>query len=137
MVNKVELIGWVGSAPEPKEAKTGPMCTFSMSTVESWKDKATGKKKRSTTWHDILAFGGVATICLDFLEKGTFVYVEGRLAKNVWTDPSGVTRVRSQVIAKQVTKLLSKNDVTTDKNLFDGEQIDDEPLGVGVTETTS
>ena len=46
-LNKVLLIGRLGADPEIKQMVNGKsLATLSLATSQSWKDKATGEKKR-------------------------------------------------------------------------------------------
>ena len=45
-VNKVILVGNLGQDPEIRRTQDGrPVCTLSLATSESWKDRTTGERK--------------------------------------------------------------------------------------------
>ena len=53
-INKVILIGRLGSDPEVRYTPSGvAVANFSVATSEEWKDKDTGEKKERTEWHQI------------------------------------------------------------------------------------
>ena len=83
-VNKVILIGHLGQDPEVKAMSNGKsVCNFSLATSESWKDK-NGQKTEKTEWHRIVMFGKVADICGQYLQKGSQIYIEGKLQTRNW-----------------------------------------------------
>src|SRR3990172_4208414 len=79
-VNKVILVGNLGANPEVKYLSNGTtVATFRMATTENRVNKASGEKTTTTEWHRIVAFGRLAEICGEYLNKGKQVYVEGKL----------------------------------------------------------
>lgn len=109
MVNKVILIGNLGAAPEIRFTQAGdPVATFSLATGEVWKDKE-GKKQEQTEWHRIVAFRRMAEICSELLEKGTKIYLEGRLQTRKWDDKDGNTHWTTEIIVRDLKKLTPKN----------------------------
>jgi len=70
MVNKVTLIGRLGSDPEVKKLDNGnAVANFSLATSEKYKDKQ-GNKQENTEWHNIVLWGRLAEIAEKYLEKG-------------------------------------------------------------------
>ena len=56
-LNKVLLIGRLGSDPEIKQMVNGiSVARFSLATSNTWKDKNTGEKKEKTEWHRVVIF---------------------------------------------------------------------------------
>ena len=54
-VNKVLLIGNLGSDPEVRRTQDGkPVVNLSVATSETWKDKASGERKEKTEWHRVV-----------------------------------------------------------------------------------
>jgi single-strand DNA-binding protein len=77
-VNKVILIGNVGSDPEIRSLQSGDeVANLSIATSEKWSDKATGEKKEKTEWHRVVAFGGVVNVIKNYVSKGSKLYIEG------------------------------------------------------------
>jgi len=109
MINQVMLIGNLGATPEQRKASNGSALTnFSLATSSRWKD-ADGQMKEETEWHRIVTFGRLAEICGQYLAKGSKVYIEGRLQTNKWTDKDGNTRYTTQVVAREMKMLDSRN----------------------------
>ena len=75
-INKVMIIGNLGSNPEIRYMPSGAsVCSMSVATSESWKDKKTGEKKLRTEWHRIKLFNKLGEIANKYLKKGSKVYV--------------------------------------------------------------
>ena len=102
-VNKVTLIGRLGSDPDTKQAGDNTVTKFSLATNESWKDKS-GVKQSRTEWHRITAWGKLGDLCKQYLAKGRQCYVEGKLETQKW-EKDGQTHYTTQVIAQNVTFL--------------------------------
>ena len=87
-LNKVQLIGRLGSDPEIKQMVNGKnVARLSIATSQSWKDKSTGERKEKTEWHRIVIFNeGLVNVVQQYLKKGANVYVEGQLSTRKWRD---------------------------------------------------
>jgi len=108
MKNLVILIGNLGKDPEVKELQSGKVCNFSIATTRKWKDKS-GNKAEETEWHNVSAFGSLATICGHYLRKGSKVYIEGRIHTRKWEDKEGRTQYSTSIIAEDLKMLDSKS----------------------------
>jgi single-strand DNA-binding protein len=101
-LNKVQLIGNLGKDPEVRSTQTGDkVCSFSVATSDSWKDKATGDRKQRTEWHRVVIWNpGLVEIAEKYLKKGSKVYIEGRNSTREWTDKNGVKRESTEVVLR-------------------------------------
>ena len=110
-VNKVILVGNLGKDPESRVTSNGEaVCTFSIATTESWRDKATGDKKEVTEWHKVVAYGKLAEIAGEYLRKGSQVYVEGKIKTRKWQDNNGQDRYTTEINTSALTMLGKKGD---------------------------
>lgn len=101
-VNKVLLIGRLGSDPEIRYTPSGAaVANFSLATNESWNDK-NGQKQERTEWHRVVVWGKLAQLCGEYLRKGRQCYVEGRLQTRQWQDKEGQTKYTTEVIATTI-----------------------------------
>lgn len=108
-INKVILVGNLGNDPELRYSQSGSaMCSISVATSESWKDKTTGEQKERTEWHRVKFFGKLAEIAGEYLKKGSQVYVEGRLRTDKYTDKNGVERYTTDIYADDMQMLGGK-----------------------------
>lgn len=101
-VNKVILIGNLGSDPEVKYTPSGTaVANFNIATNEAWTGKD-GKKEERTEWHKIVVWSKLAELCGEYLAKGRPVYVEGRLQTREWNDKDGNKRYTTEVVAQTI-----------------------------------
>ena len=97
-INKVIIIGRLGNAPEMRTMPNGDaVANLSVATSESWTDKQTGEKREVTEWHRIIVFRRQAEICGQYLEKGSLVYIEGKLKTRKWQDQNGQDRYTTEI----------------------------------------
>jgi len=110
-INKVIIIGNLGQDPETKYLPSGAaVCNFSVAVSESWKDKQTGEIKERTEWVNVEVWGNTAEACQKYINKGSKVYVEGKLQTDSWDDKdTGQKRYRTKVRADNVQFLSSKD----------------------------
>ena len=128
MINSVTLIGHLGQAPELKRTKAGDrFAVLNLATSERWKDKASGERRERTDWHRVLVYvEPLVDVCEKWLEKGSKVYIEGRLSSRKWVDE---TRGREMYITEVVlqgfkAKLLHFNK-RAGADVPDPESVDD------------
>lgn len=109
-LNKVMLIGNLGQEPEVRYTAGGDAVTsISLATTDEWKDKASGEKRQSTEWHKVVFYRKLAEIAGQHLNKGSQIYVEGRIKTKKWTDKDGADRYTTQVEATEL-KMLGKRE---------------------------
>lgn len=108
-VNKVILIGRLGRDPEVRYTPDGTaVANFTIATSDEWKDRETGEKKERTEWHRIVAWRRLGEICGEYLSKGRQVYIEGRLQTREWEDQDGNRRWTTEIVARNMQILGSK-----------------------------
>jgi len=106
MKNLAILIGNLGADPEIRHTQSGTqVATFNIATTERWKGQD-GQMQENTEWHRIVAFNKLAEICGEYLNKGSKVYIEGKIQTRKWQDQSGNDRYTTEIIAKEM-KMLS------------------------------
>jgi single-strand DNA-binding protein len=105
--NRVTLIGNLGQDPETKTTETGKKVThFTLATKDGYKN-ADGQKVSETTWHNIVAWNGLADIAGKFLKKGKEVAVEGRIVYRSYEDKKGVTKNITEIVLNDLILLRS------------------------------
>jgi single-strand DNA-binding protein len=107
-INKVILIGNVGSDPEIRNTNDGrEIASFSLATSESWKDKNTGEKKDKTEWHRLVVFSqGLVGIVKNYVKKGSKLYIEGQLQTRKWTDKDGADKYTTEIVLQNFNSTL-------------------------------
>jgi single-strand DNA-binding protein len=107
-INKVILIGLVVEKPEGNNTtKDCQVANFKVSTIDVFTNKK-GKQER-VEMHRIAVFGNKAEKCIRILDKGTKVYIEGRLQYSIKIDENGMEKQFTAVIASTVQKLNSSD----------------------------
>ena len=116
-INKVILVGNLGAKPEVKYASNGnAISNLSVATSESWTDKSTGQKQERTEWHRVSLFGKLAEIAGQYLDKGSKVYVEGKLQTRKYTDKDGVERWTTDIVVSGFNGTLQMLDRRDDSS---------------------
>ncbi|UCD70682.1 MAG: single-stranded DNA-binding protein [Syntrophobacterales bacterium] len=109
-INKVILVGNLGADPEVRYLNTGTaVANFRMATTQNIKNRE-GEREARTEWHRVVAFGRLAEICGEYLNKGKQVYIEGRLRTRSWDDRNGNKRWTTEIIATTMQMLGSPGD---------------------------
>jgi single-strand DNA-binding protein len=98
MLNKVMLIGYAGADSEMKFTPGGiPVANFSLAVKETYKNSS-GEKKTSTLWIRCVAWRRWAEIAGEFVTRGKFLFVEGRLQLRSYQDRDGKKRDVTEVV---------------------------------------
>jgi single-strand DNA-binding protein len=101
VLNRVELIGYLGKAPEVRFLNTGTaVCHFSVATSQTWTDQQ-GQKQERTEWHRIVAWKKLGEACGKVLDKGWLVHIEGRIQTRSY-DKDGEKRYATEIVAERV-----------------------------------
>ena len=107
MKNRVMLIGNLGKDPEIKTTESGKKVTnFTMATKDGYKN-AEGQRVTETTWHNCVAWNGLAETIGNFLKKGSEVAVEGRIVYRTYEDKKGVTKNITEILLNDIALLRS------------------------------
>lgn len=105
-VNRVIIIGNLGAKPDIRYTRNNEaIANLSIATSEVWKNKQTGEPQEQTEWHRCVAYRRLAEICGKYLDKGSKVYIEGRLQTRKWTGQDGVERYTTEVIVADLQML--------------------------------
>jgi len=104
-VNKVILVGNLGKDPEVKYLDNGvAVANFSLATTETYKNKE-GERVSQTEWHNIVLWRGLAEVAEKYLQKGSNVYIEGKIKTRKWEDKEGVIRYSTEILGDNMTML--------------------------------
>ena len=106
-LNKVTLIGNVGSDPEVRSTSSGArVAKVSLATNRQFQDRA-GETQEKTEWHRLTFFGRLAEIVEQYVTKGDRVYVEGRIEYSQTQDEQGGTRYWTDIVINEMIMLGS------------------------------
>ncbi len=105
-LNKVMLIGNVGSDPEIRATSSGGRVgKLSLATNRQWKD-GSGQQQEKTEWHRLTFFGRLVDIVEQWVHKGNQLYVEGRIEYSQ-TEKDGQTRYWTDIVVTEMVMLGS------------------------------
>ena len=133
-INKVILVGNVGKDPEIKYTPSGvPLAKLSLATKERFKDKS-GEWQDRTEWHNVVAWQHLAEIVGEFVQKGSKLYIEGKLQSSTWEDRnSGDKKHRTEIVARDIVLLGSpERSSDADRHIPEAER---ESVHAGIGET--
>ncbi|MDD9329510.1 MAG: single-stranded DNA-binding protein [Bartonella sp.] len=118
MLNKVTLIGCLGANPESKTMNSGAeIVNFRLATSQSYTDKKTNQKIEKTEWHSVVIFNPhLAKIALQYLRKGSKVYLEGQLQTRKWQDKNGQDHSTTEIVLPQYRGELYLLDAKKDQS---------------------
>ncbi len=106
-VNKVILLGYVGSDPEIRyPEKDRPVATLSLATNERYGNSST----EITEWHSLVMGGQNAALAEKYIRKGTRLYVEGRLRTREYEDRMKIHRRKTEIIVDKIEMLGRKSE---------------------------
>ncbi len=134
MINKVILIGNLGADPEKRYTASGTaVVTLSVATNRRWKGQD-GTPQEETEWHRVIVWRETAEFCANYLNKGSKVYVEGRLQTRKWQDQSGNDRYTTEIVAQTIQNLTPRgSDAGGGGGTFDSPPLPPDPFAGGGT----
>ena len=99
-LNKIELRGTVGSI-RLQNYNNANVAHLTLVTNYAYKDKD-GAPVIETTWHNVTAWEGREIRDLSSIEKGSKLYVLGRMRTQKYTLADGTDRYSFEVIARRI-----------------------------------
>lgn len=100
-VNKVELLGRVGTEPEMQYTQGGTAFTKLRLATDRYRKDTDDE----TDWHNVVVWNGTAEAVNQYVGKGDRIYVAGRLVQNSWEGDDGQRRHRTEVHTSEVVFL--------------------------------
>lgn len=109
-LNRVTLIGNLGDSPDYQVLEGGiAVAKFSLATTETFKDR-NGRTQSNTDWHTVVLWRNLAELAHTYLQKGSLVYIEGKLKTRQYDDRDGNRRYVTEVVAEQLIMLDKRTD---------------------------
>ena len=117
-VNRVILVGNLGADPEKRFLPSGGVVTnFRIATSDARKSRETGIVNEHTEWHRVVLFDKLAEISAQYLNKGSQVYVEGKLRTRKYQGKDGTEKSVTEVIADDLQFIGIRNSEKQRTNL--------------------
>lgn len=108
-VNKVILLGNVGSDPEIRESNGGKFATFRLATTDKGYTKRDGTQvPERTEWHNIVANSNIVSVIENYVRKGTKLYIEGKLRTRKYTARDNTERTVTEIYIDNLELLGGK-----------------------------
>ena len=101
-LNKVLLIGNLTRQPELRYTPSGTAVADLRLAVNRNYQTQTGEKREETCFLTVVVWGKQAESCREYLDKGSPVFVEGRLQTRDWEGKDGQKRTATEVVAERV-----------------------------------
>ena len=90
--NLVRLCGYVAKDIESKQCQSGHRVALRIATPDTSQGPDTGRPERAS-WHDVIAWDGLADQAMAEFTRGSKIEVEGRLAYRSYTGDDGLRRL--------------------------------------------
>ena len=101
-LNKVLLIGNLTRPPELRYTPNGTAVADLRLAVNRNYTTASGEKREEACFLTVVVWGKQAESCGEYLDKGSGVFVEGRLQTRDWEAKDGQKRTVTEVVAERV-----------------------------------
>ena len=102
--NEVRLIGNLGRDPQVHDNGDGQrVAQLSLAASRRWKD-SDGEWQSATDWVPVTAFGQLAEVAAERLEKGSYALVKGRI-RTQRLEQEGATVFKTDVVASRIVPL--------------------------------
>jgi single-strand DNA-binding protein len=124
-VNRIILIGRIGQNPEVKIVGESKVATFCVATSDLYKYR-NGNQVEDTEWHSAECWGNQAEIAEKWLDKGSLIYLEGKLKTEKWEKDNHKFQ-RHKVRVSSFTMLGGKPETGTHTTHDNGEMYGSTP----------
>ena len=102
-MNRVELLGRVGTDPELRYSQNGTaVCQLRLAT-----DRRRQNGQTEADWHSVVCFGKLAEAVSEYVQKGNRIFVAGSLAQSSYERDDGERVYRTEVHAQETIFLDS------------------------------
>lgn len=110
-LNKVQLIGNVGKAPDVRYLDNGvAVATFPLATTDRAYTLANGTQvPERTEWHNIVLWRGLAETAEKYVHKGDKLYIEGKIRSRSYDDQNGIKRYVVEIFADNMEMLTPRS----------------------------
>lgn len=108
-INKAILIGNVGQEPRVRDVNGRKVASFTLATTERYTDR-NGETRENTEWHNITCWDKLAEVVEKWVQKGSPLYIEGKITTRKWQDQEGNDRYMTEIVANNLQMLGKKSD---------------------------
>lgn len=106
-LNRVEVIGRVGSDPKVYKSQGGKgCCRFSVATSNNYTNDKGEWVDKEATWHNVVAWGAIGDAAAIQLHKGDLVLVIGKVEIGKYRDDAGIEKTSYSIVATDIFRPL-------------------------------
>src|SRR5688572_21158919 len=101
-LNKVLLIGNLTRPPELRYTPSGTAVADLRLAVNNDYTTQSGERRQEASFLTVIVWGKQAESCSEYLDKGSEIFVEGRIQVRDWEGKDGQKRTTTEVVAQRV-----------------------------------
>ena len=101
-LNKVLLIGNLTRPPELRYTPSGTAVADLRLAVNNDYTTQSGERRQEASFLTVIVWGKQAESCSEYLDKGSEIFVEGRIQVRDWEGKDGQKRTATEVVAERV-----------------------------------
>src|SRR5262245_8259022 len=101
-LNKILLIGNLTRPPELRYTPSGTAVADLRLAVNNDYTTQSGERRQEACFLTVVVWGKQAESCSEYLDKGSEIFVEGRLQTRDWEGKDGQKRTTTEVVAQRV-----------------------------------
>jgi len=103
--NSVQLVGNIGKDVQLTTFDNGnKKATLLLATNESYTN-AKGEKVKTTSWHNLIAWGKTAEQMAKSIQKGNEISIQGKLCNRTYADKDGNTKYITEIVVNEYFKV--------------------------------
>ncbi len=106
-MQRIEIIGRVGSDAEVKDLGQNQVINFSVAVSETYVKN--NEKVTNTTWFEISKWGNNTAVA-QYIKKGGLIFVSGKVSNRAWVKEDRTAQVVNGINAFEIELLGSKDD---------------------------
>lgn len=128
-LNKILLIGHAGRQAEVRTFNESKVASFTLATTEKYRDR-NGQMVENTEWHNIVIWGKLADVADKYVQKGTMLFIEGKIKTEKYTGSDGTEKFATKVYASSMQLLGGKSEgqQTQQQQRFDPHAVQTTPI---------
>lgn len=110
MLNKVQLIGYVGADPDVQNYSLGRITARFRLATNEWTRKDGQEGEMNSVWHSIVCWAELAEYVKDKVKKGDKIYIEGKISYRTYKSHNNIEQTFTNIIASEIIMLKRKTD---------------------------
>ncbi len=109
MLNKVQLIGYVGADPDVQNYSLGRITARFRLATNEWTRKEDKEVGQVSVWHSIVCWAELAEYVKDKVKKGDKIYIEGKISYRTYKQ-NNIEQTYTNIVASEIIMLKRKID---------------------------